>query len=1274
MNNNKKIGILVISALLSVSGNAFAQDAIDFSLTQDTSFEKIKANKDTLAKAQEDIANKKFNDAIKLLTAYINEKPKKYEVYKLRGDAYYAIRRYDLAQKDYQTAIDIKSGEDKFMTNTKYVSAIVLGADKHEQLQNAELGDIYGGLMYALKAQNDPNYQTAYDNAVKYNSHIYLPQPQKRDINKINCPQKYGKVLNPQGIDAKIYGAIDDIEKENYNEALYKLQSVTSEYPDYYLGYYLTGVALSELEKDSEAIQAFDKAISLNPYDFESYASLGQIYYSKAETTFSNEDSKKSVEYFNKALKLNKNCPTYYFYIGMNELQTGNTNVAILNFDKALKINPEDYNSAYYKLIAQYMSGKYQDVVEGTTKLIQKHVSNFNSVKYLRALAYTKLNDTDNALEDLNSIENSIDDIFNNDVKPTSPREKSLESYTHYLKAQIQHSKGAGAAEDNAQAFVNPIIDRLDNAKKAIEPYEKSLANDTISMEDYKKFENFYSTSLPKLLESGAVITYDDIDNQYDYIRTTFDDLGISFLYTNPDYKITTIKDYPYKKYGAKLNQTQALEPAAHYASDDIENVELAKTENNSLKKSTPSSNLLMQEGQTSVAQMLASNALAGKNTSTKPVERPVVTPTNNDENITQKFNPEIPDAENTDSSKNIASGENYEMNKPLINSDNTQKVQGILKEEEANNVPAIRGNSESAKTETKNNGGVKISAKNIADNTQQQMPVVDIQKTTSSMKFTADEIKQTDDIIIQYPDVKPVTSIVADSSDTAKNTATAAANTAMAASETIDNTVSKAEENTKEAQKEAKEKLKKERKAAKLAQKEAKEKLKNEINENIAQAEDATASAIENAQDIAVQEPSIPKAVNIKHANINSNPQSKLQTIEVDNVGDIVELKAKDNNPKVNTESDLFNEKTVFTKPDLNADNLTPKVTLPEEPLAFVNDNNKTQEPNNIQPEPAKAQEDVPVIKTQEITVPEETNQNTVVASESTENNTQDKNETISEQNTTNTDDIKQKLSQVLDETIPKQTSQVDLSTSKTDKLALQQTISEVEAIKLEQQKLKEAEKSLKEQKKAEVQRAKEEIRLQKEQKKAEILKAKNEAKLQKQQEKAELLKAKEQAKLQKQQEKLAAVQEQTQSTAKAAEEKLAQKEAKKQAKMLAKAEKQRIKQEKQLAKAQAKAEQQRDEIKINQLKSKLSKEKTKTTQTQQSLQKDKLTFKEKMKNFKSKFSKKKTKTEPKQSNKKVFKQTTSKNEKAVSETKSKEKFSFKKVFSKMKFWKKNN
>ena len=67
---------------------------------------------------------------------------------------------------------------------------MVLGADKQEQLQNPELGNLYAALMYAQKAQNKPEYETSYSKAVEYNSHIYLPQPKKNEIAQINCPQK----------------------------------------------------------------------------------------------------------------------------------------------------------------------------------------------------------------------------------------------------------------------------------------------------------------------------------------------------------------------------------------------------------------------------------------------------------------------------------------------------------------------------------------------------------------------------------------------------------------------------------------------------------------------------------------------------------------------------------------------------------------------------------------------------------------------------------------------------------------------------------------------------------------------------------------------------------------------------------------------------------------------------------------------------------------------------------------------------------------------------
>ncbi len=568
--NKKELCVLVITAFLGISNVSYAQTATseEFSsinvteqkeqISDDISSEdkKVKGNKETFEKAQAAFENKDFQNAIVLSTIYINSKPKKYEAYKLRGDAFYALHQFELAQKDYQTAVNLKSADDKLMTNTKYVSAVILGADKNEQLQNTELGNLYGRLMYAQKALNDPKYEESYANAVKYNSHIYLPQPKKSEINKINCPQKYGKVINPQGIDSAIYGAIDDIEKENYHNAIFKIQEITSKYPKYYWGHYLAGVALAGVDKTEDAIKSFEQALKYNPYDFESLASLGQIYFDRAETNFSQSDAKKSINYFKQALKGNPSNNTYHFYIGMNELQMGNTNLAISHFNEALKINPNDYNSIYYKNIAQFINGNYNNVIDGTTKLLYKHVSNYNSVLYLRALANYENKSYEKAIADLDTIQSNVEDIYNSDVKVISDKEKTLESYTYYLRDKIARELGTGDRANLAQAYKNPIVAKLAKAEEAMEPYEKFMNDTSVSLDDYERFNDFYSTALPKLLGENIEISSKDIDNQYDYIRTTFKDLGISFIYNNPGYKITTIENYPYKKYSSKLAKT----------------------------------------------------------------------------------------------------------------------------------------------------------------------------------------------------------------------------------------------------------------------------------------------------------------------------------------------------------------------------------------------------------------------------------------------------------------------------------------------------------------------------------------------------------------------------------------------------------------------------------------------------------------------------------------------------------------------------------------------
>ena len=590
--------------------------------------------------------------------------------------------------------------------------------------------------MYAQKAQNDPAYATAYENAVKYNSHIYLPQPKKENIAMINCPQKYGKPLLPQGIDVDIYGAISDIENDNFSQAIFKIQNVISQYPDYYLGYYLYGVALAGLEKDDEAAASFEKSLKLNPYDFESMASLGQIYYSKAETTFSWDDAKKSIEYFKKAIEANPNCYIYYFYIGLNELQRGNTDLAIENFDNALKINPQDYNSMYYRSIAQYNKGNYADVVKSTSKLLYRHVSNYNSVLYLRALANSKLGNYDNALEDLNSIKNNIEDIFNADIKVVTDRDKALESYVYYLKSEIESNNSTGSVSaDRQKALQNPVIAQLSKAETALKPYKKLLDSDKISINDYKKYESFYNTGLVKMLSSGVVIPQNEVENQYDYIRTTFDDLGLSFKYLNPDYMLSIIPDYPYKKYSSKLSQNDLTIAADEVSQDVKESVPAPSL--HSMKEQTPQIEMLASDEKPSLAQILASNQLP-KAVKTAP-QKNIVPPEigiKSDENIQKaEFKPQIPDAEKIDTASNIASGEPFvyiDKSSAPINKENKQNLKEIIKQE------------------------------NITE-TVAPPAVQPILNDAGSIKISAAETKQTPDIVIKYDEPKPQKTVVSE-------------------------------------------------------------------------------------------------------------------------------------------------------------------------------------------------------------------------------------------------------------------------------------------------------------------------------------------------------------------------------------------------------------------------------------------------------------------------------------------------------------------------------
>jgi hypothetical protein len=178
-----------------------------------------------------------------------------------------------------------------------------------------------------------------------------------------------------------------------------------------------------------------------------------------------------------------------------------------------------------------------------------------------------------------------MNDIYNEDLKELSPKEKTLESYLYYLKANITKDSGFGAKADYDKAYQNSIIKKL--AKQ----------------------------------EKDFVLTQDDIENQYDYIRTTFDDLDLKFVYNNSEYKIVS-KDS--EEFSKSLNLEGSEDKNLALFTSAKEEKTSEQTIN--LKNSTPQKDTLVDENQNSIAKMLATGDLPvvihSKPIEEEPIER----------------------------------------------------------------------------------------------------------------------------------------------------------------------------------------------------------------------------------------------------------------------------------------------------------------------------------------------------------------------------------------------------------------------------------------------------------------------------------------------------------------------------------------------------------------------------------------------------------------------------------------------------------------------------
>ena len=156
--------------------------------------------------------------------------------------------------------------------------------------------------------------------------------------------------------------------------------------------YLLQGDILTRLNRNSDAIKAYNQAIRLNPQP--------SSYISRGEVRFRMGDKSGAIADFNKAIELNpKSSDAYiyrahFYYSKLRDVKGGEA-----DFSQAIQLKPDYYQAYYRRGNFRYNWENYQGAVEDYNKVIQ-NLPYFPPVYYQRGLAYRQLGDKQAAIAD----------------------------------------------------------------------------------------------------------------------------------------------------------------------------------------------------------------------------------------------------------------------------------------------------------------------------------------------------------------------------------------------------------------------------------------------------------------------------------------------------------------------------------------------------------------------------------------------------------------------------------------------------------------------------------------------------------------------------------------------------------------------------------------------------------------------------------------------------------------------------------------------------------
>ncbi|MFZ3123178.1 MAG: tetratricopeptide repeat protein [Thermodesulfovibrionales bacterium] len=157
--------------------------------------------------------------------------------------------------------------------------------------------------------------------------------------------------------------------------------------------YVFRGNAYGEAGNNNQAVKDIAKAIKLNPKYAKAYVSRGNAYLRSGSY-------QQAVKDYSMAAKLSPKHEEAYCYRGVAYGALGKEQQALEDFSRAIKLNPEYEKAYFYRGLAYAESGNYHKALEDFNKAVELNPGD-SAAYFNRGRVYGLLGDTYKAVEDI---------------------------------------------------------------------------------------------------------------------------------------------------------------------------------------------------------------------------------------------------------------------------------------------------------------------------------------------------------------------------------------------------------------------------------------------------------------------------------------------------------------------------------------------------------------------------------------------------------------------------------------------------------------------------------------------------------------------------------------------------------------------------------------------------------------------------------------------------------------------------------------------------------